>query len=218
MSLHDGKIPQMDIAITATHNFSFNFGCLFYHVWLIKDSEQPHHRKATASGCPKALLHHTHEAIIVQGASFIYSHLAFRKKIPRGKLALKNTCTVSLSKGRYWFGVLGGFFSFFLFGLVLIFSHLLNRVWSWQSPRQWGAAPTLELWPPVHPGCFPGTEKKHLCSLTTNPAAAPPQCFTLFPLVYTTLDIICFSQHRFLHTYNIDCDRDRACAIPMYIV
>lgn len=103
--------PQMDIAITATHNFSFNFDCLFYHVWLIKDSEQPHHRKATDSGCPKAPLHHTHEAIIVQGASFIYSHLAFRKKNPRAKLALKNSCIVSLSKGRYWFGVLGwGFF------------------------------------------------------------------------------------------------------------
>lgn len=118
--------PQMDIAIAGTHNFSFNFGCLFYHVWLIKDSEQPHHRKATDSGCPKALLHHTHEVITVQGASFIYSHLAFRKKLPRGKLALKNSCIVSLSKGRYWFGVLGRVLSFFFY-----------LGWFWFFPISW---------------------------------------------------------------------------------
>lgn len=139
LSLHDSK-AHINIAITATHisagswlkKFQLQF-CLSLFPCVTNWG-----LKAVSSHKDPILQLPESSAVLMQGASFIYRWLTSRKKIPRRKLALKNSCTVSLSRRRY---CLGNFFV--CLGLVWGFSHPSHKVWCWQSAQQWGAAPPL---------------------------------------------------------------------------
>lgn len=83
-------------------------------------------------------------AVLMQVASFIYSWLTSRKKNPRRKFALQNSCPLKFKQGNILFG---GFVCLFWVGLGF-FPLLPEGLVLAVSPAV-GSCPTLEQWPPA---------------------------------------------------------------------